>query len=479
KSLSMIALAGMIGTGLFLSSGKALAQSGPLGCVLGFLTMGTVTASIALISAEMSAFKPVGGGFVRHAGLWIDRSCGIIIGWNFWYSMAVTMPAELSAATTLLGFWNPAQSVLIPIGVLWLGITLINLAPVRFYGEFEFYFALLKVIFIITFVLSGLLLDLGVLGGDYVGLRYWQPPFPLIREFFFEGVGGRFAGFWSTMISAAFAYGNVQIVAIAGAETCNPRKSIPAALKTTFIRVVFFYVLSIFVISILVPANDPRLNLDSGTAVHSPFVIAFSRAGIKAVPSIFNAMIFLSAVSSANACTFLASRTLHGLALDGNAPAAFLKLNRYHIPYKAVMASSAWGAVALLSLNGGVFQAFTWLVSLVATSGLVSWVVICVSYLRFFQGLKVQGISRSELPYKSPLQPYLTYYALSMNIAIVITSGWTSFIGGFKGVSFLSNYLNCFIVPLAYISCKIWLKDPFIPLECIDFRTELEGIREE
>jgi len=106
RHLSMIALAGMIGTGLFLSSGSALAQAGPLGCVLGFVVMGTVTASIAYSSAEMSAFKPVGGGFVRHATMWLDKSTGIATGWNFWYSIAITMPAEISAATSLLGFWK-------------------------------------------------------------------------------------------------------------------------------------------------------------------------------------------------------------------------------------------------------------------------------------------------------------------------------------------------------------------------------------
>src|SRR5690606_36803893 len=113
-----------------------------------------------------------------------------------------------------------------------------------------------KVAFIVLFIISGFLLDLGVFGRDSagaIGLRYWSPPYPLIREYIFKGNEGRLAGFWSTMISAAFAYGNVQVVAIAGAETRNPRKTIPAALKTTFIRVVFLYVVSVFVISILVP----------------------------------------------------------------------------------------------------------------------------------------------------------------------------------------------------------------------------------
>lgn len=264
------------------------------------------------------------------------------------------------------------------------------------------------------------------------------------------------------MITAAFAYGNVQIVGIAGAETRNPRKAIPAALKRTFFRVIFFYVASILVVSMIVPANDPELLASSGTAAQSPFVIAFNRAGVQVntssslpfhfsnltTPRFFHPSwmlwyisflcysqrsltlndflkILTSAFSSGNSCTFLASRTLHGLALDGNAPNIFLRLNRFGVPYVAVAASAIWGSVAYLSASSGAFkvrarvagllyilisssQAFFWLVSLVTTAGIVSWVIICIVYLRFFYALRKQGISRNRLPYKGPLQPYIT-----------------------------------------------------------------------
>lgn len=132
------------------------------------------------------------------------------------------------------------------------------------------------------FIVAGLVLDVGVIPGqDRVGFRYWSKPYPLFHEYIGTGIGGRFLAFWSTMISAAFAYGNVQVVAIAGAETQNPRKSIPAALKQTFLRVVLFYVLSIFVVSLLVPADDDRLLAHNDSVTQSPFVIAFSRANFK------------------------------------------------------------------------------------------------------------------------------------------------------------------------------------------------------
>ncbi|KAF8813676.1 hypothetical protein BYT27DRAFT_7268002 [Phlegmacium glaucopus] len=473
RHLSMIALAGMIGTGLFLSSGSALAQAGPLGCVLGFVVMGTVTASIAYSSAEMSAFKPVGGGFVRHATMWLDKSTGVAIGWNFWYSIAITMPTEICAATSLLGFWNPNINHFIVISIFWAIIAVVNFSPVQVYGEFEFYFAILKVALIICFIIGGVMLDLGWFSGqEQIGFRFWKEPYPLFREYITTGFQGRFLGFWSTMIFAAFAYGNVQVVAIAGAETRNPRTSIPAALKRTFFRVVAFYVASIFVISLTVPANDERLRLTTGNVYQSPFVIVFSRAGIKVLPSVINAIVLTSAFSSGNSCTFLASRTLHGLALDGHAPSILVKLNRFRIPYVAVSASVIWGAVAYLSLNDSAYQVFLWLVSLVTTAGILSWIVIGVTYLRFYNALRVQKIPRDLLPYKSPLQPYITYYGLVMNILVLVFSGWRSFVPAFKPSPFLSNYLNCLIYPVLYFSCKAWFKDKIIPLDAIDFHTE-------
>lgn len=190
--------------------------------------------------------------------------------------------------------------VLMAISLFWMVIAIINFSPVSIYGEFEFYLACckvghqytydvpsvhgtsVKIALIVCFVVAGAALDLGVYSGqDFIGLRYWQDPYPLFRQYLAEGGTGKFLGFWSAMLAAAFAFGNVQVVAMAGAETLNPRKSIPGALKKTFLRVVAFYVASIFVISLTVPANDERLFQPTGDVTHSPFIIAFNRAGLK------------------------------------------------------------------------------------------------------------------------------------------------------------------------------------------------------
>lgn len=187
-----------------------------------------------------------------------------------------------------------------------------------------------------------------------------------------------------------------QVVAIAGAETQNPRNIIPNALRMTFFRVLIFYVLSIFVVGLLVPYNDENLGISTGTAEQSPFVIAFTRAGIKVLPSIINAIVCTSAFSCGSSCVFLASRTLLGISEEGHAPKFFLKTNRFGTPYLAVAASLIFMPLVYLSLGTSSSVVFGWFVNITTVAGLIGWVVISVTYLRFFYGLKYQGISRDR-----------------------------------------------------------------------------------
>ena len=197
--------------------------------------------------------------------------------------------------------------------------------------------------------------------------------------------------------------------------------------------------------------DRPRFRQRSDREVRNsrlPFVIAFDKAGIKVLPSIINAVILTSAFSSGNSCTFLASRTLFGLALEGFAPRVFLWVNRWGVPYVCVGFCSLFGALAYLALGTTSLQAFLWLVNLVTTAGLIAWCVICITFIRFHvsthsrlliqisvdpsqRGIRVQGISRTRLPYKAPLQPYLTWVALVMISLILLFCGFSAFTPSF------------------------------------------------
>ncbi|KAG9125064.1 hypothetical protein FRC07_009114 [Ceratobasidium sp. 392] len=486
RHIHMFALAGTIGTGLFLSSGKALAEAGPLGAFLGYSIMGIVTAAVAYTASEMSAFSPVSGGFVRHTTKFIDPGLGAVTGWNFWYSISINATVELVATSILVSYWAPQVNIAILITVFWIPMTLINIGPVRYYGEIEFGFALLKITLIVVLLLVGLVITSG--GGpthESIGFRYWRDPGPLQQlkhnDHKIGGSWGRFLAVWSTLINATFAYGNIQVVAIAGAETKQPRIAIPKAVNKTFTRVVLFYVSSVFMIGLLLPSTDPMLLSDSGTAAQSPFVIAMNRARIRILPDVVNAVVLSSAFSSGVSCIFIASRSLIGLAEDGNAPAIFARTNRLGNPWVAVLCSSSFGALAYLSVTKQSMHVLLWLINLAAVAGLVSWIILCIGYLRFYAAMKAQKYSRDDLPYKSPLQPYTAWFALVMVLFITFFSGFKVFLSGnFSAADFLSNYVNVFAFIGLYVGWKLWTKSRYFyhPATKIEL-SEFDEIRKE
>ena len=196
-------------------------------------------------------------------------------------------------------------------------------------------FASIKILTIVGLIILAIILDLG--GGpthDRLGFRYWKDP-GAMKEYIGEGATGRFTGLWSTLVNAAFAYGGVEMVAVAAGEAENPRKNIPKAVRRVFWRILFFYVLGSLAIGVLIPYNDDRLlsarkNGEPGAA-QSPWVIAIYRAGIPALPSIINAVILTSASSSANAFLYTGSRYLYALAQNGQAPKVLLKCSRKYV----------------------------------------------------------------------------------------------------------------------------------------------------
>ncbi|KAK8101098.1 hypothetical protein PG999_011472 [Apiospora kogelbergensis] len=467
RHINMIAIAGLIGTGLFLSSGNVIATAGPAGALLAYIVMGILAAGVSYTTGEITAFMPHTGGFVRHATKFVEPALGAATGWNFWYTMTISVPAEISAAATIVQYWNWWVSPAVWITAFLVFIVALNFCGVRLYGESEFFFGTLKIALILGLIIGGLVIDLG--GGpnhELLGFRYWYSP-GAFNTYIETGTTGRFLGFWKVLLTAAFGYGNIQVVAISGSETQNPRQIIPAATKKTFYRVFCFYVLSILIVGMVVPFDDPNLTISTGTAQQSPFVIAFVRAGISVVPSIINAVVCTSAISSGSACVFVSSRILYGLSRDGHAPAILQRCNRFGTPYYAVALTCTLLPLVYLNVGNDTSVVFGWFVNITTVAGLIGWVVIEITYIRFHAGLKAQGYSRDDLPYKSPGQPYVTWATLLVVILVILFSGFDVFVDGrFTATGFLTCYLNIFIFAV-------------IPLENIDFATEFEAIRQE
>ncbi|KAF8852175.1 amino acid permease-like protein [Acephala macrosclerotiorum] len=471
RHIQMIALAGTIGTGLFLGSGKAIANGGPLGALLGYSFVGVLVIGVVLSIAELSALLPLSGAIIRHAEHFVDPALSFAQGWNSIYSSLVSLPAELVAAAVIVQFWstvNPAVWITI-FGLL---LVCSNLLFVRVYGEMEFTFASLKIMLIIGLNIMALVIVCG--GGPNhhrYGFQFWRNPGPFVGYLGYTGSLGHFMGFWTTFSNAVYAYSGIENISIAAAETQSPRRNIPIAAKRIFWRVVIFYVLSIFFVGLIVPSNDENLLHSTGTAAQSPFVIAASNAGIKVVPSIINFVVLTSAWSAGNSGLLGSSRTLYGMAREGHAPKIFLRTNRMGIPYVAVLFMSLWICLGYMTLSDSASTVFGWLQDLVSVSALVGWMVICTVYLRFYYACKKQSIDRSELPWKAPFQPYAAWLSLISFTVLLLTGGYVTFIHGhWDNETFVSSYINIPIILILYFSYKFIKKTKIIPLSEVPIR---------
>jgi amino acid transporter len=481
RHIQMIALAGTIGTGLFLSSGRAIATAGPLGAFLAYSIIGLAVSSVVFAVGEMGALVPLNGGVIRYAEIFCDPALAFANGWNQVYAYIVSIPSEIVAAAIIIEFWvtiNNAVWITI-FGILMLVTALLF---VRVYGELEFGFSILKIMLVIGINVMALVITCGgAPNHTAIGFSYWKNPGPFVQYLGVSGSLGRFLGFWKAFDNALYSYSGIENITVAAAETRNPRRAIPMAAKRIFIRILLFYVLTIFMVGLVVASNDPNLLTETDTASQSPFVIAARNAGIKVVPSIINAVVLTSAWSSGNSNMLGGSRILYGMAANGHAPAVFMRLNRFGIPYVAVALYGIFMALGYMTLSSSASTVFTWMQDIVSISTLVNWICICVVYLRFLYGCRKQGIDRHrELPWAAPLQPYTTWASLIVFILLFFTGGYSTFMkGNWSNETFVSSYLNLPLIVLVYVGYKVYRKTKILPLDQIPIRPFIQRYQED
>ncbi|GAA5935027.1 hypothetical protein JCM1841_000099 [Sporobolomyces salmonicolor] len=481
RHVQMISIGGVIGTGLFLGTANALRHGGPLGLLLGYMAIGSVCYSVMIALGEMVAHLPVPGGHITLARRFVSPAFSFAMGWNYWYNWTIVLPAELNAAAVLIGYWNKSVNPGVWIAVCLVVACAINFGGSRAYGECEFWFAIIKVITIVGLIIVGIVIDCGGgPNGEYIGTKYWRDPGAMVQYLGLEGATGRFLGFWAVLIQASFSYIGTEIVAIAAGETQDPRKTLPRAIKNVYIRILLFYILGVFITGLLVPSNDPRLNLGSGTAASAPFVIAIQNAGIKALPSIINACLLTSAWSAASSDLYTSSRALYGLSINDQAPKILKKTNRWGLPYVCVLVGVAFSLLSFMSVGstsaGTVFGYFA---NMTSVCGLITWAGICLTAIRFNKGLKAQGIDRSMLPYRAPLQPYLSYYGLIFCCVILFFNGWEVFvkITKFDTSTFVTSYFPIWFFPVLMAFYLLWRRgDRGVDFKDMDF---VSGSRDE
>ena len=353
----------------------------------------------------------------------------------------------------------------------------VGVAFIGIYGEVEFWFAILKILLVIFLIILGLIISLGgIPGQERIGFRYWRNPGPFV-EYIAQGPEGHFLGYWAVMSNAVFSFAGVESVAMAAAETQNPRIAIPNACKRVFARVSLFYILAVLVVGMLVPSDDRRLNDQSGTAAQSPFVIAASGAGIKAIPSVVNAVVITSAWSSSNQALLAGTRVLYGLALKGQAPRIFLRTTTWGVPYVCVLLQTAFMFLSFMSLSNGALTVFFWFVKLTAAGVLVSWITILTNHLRLTLAMKKQGLPLTALPWHNWWTVFSTPAALFMCIVILLTGGFPVFTkGNWSASSFVSSYLDIPLVLAAYLLWKVAKRTKIVALSEIPLQEALDEV---
>lgn len=366
----------------------------------------------------------------------------------------------------VMAFWLPN----VP-GYVWSIIFLVlllalNLFSVKGYGEAEYWFALIKVLVVIIFIILGILVDTGVLGGVNYGLDTFR----------YGGVRG--LGMLSTFLTAGFSFQGTELIGVAAGESENPRKNVPKAIKQVFWRIVLFYILAIFVIGLIIPYDDPLLlNSDVSDIAVSPFTLVFQKAGMGAAAHFMNAVILTTVLSAGNSGLYASSRTLYDLALEHKAPQIFTKLTKNGIPIYCVLLTAAVGMLAFLTslfANGAVYS---WLLSISGVAGFIAWLGIAASHWRFRRAYVSQGKSISDLPFKARLFPFGPLFAFAICSFVLVGQGYDNWMADpVEPLAIVSSYIGIPVVIIMFVGYKVIMKTKVVPLEEVDLDSGREEI---
>ena len=404
RHIRLMALGSTIGVGLFLGSGTAISQAGPA-ILLSYLLAGLIAFIVLRALGEMAVHNPVAGSFAQYAHDYVGPLTGYLVGWGYWFYWVIVGVAEVTAVGIYMGLWFPdvpqwiwAVGSLVLMGGL-------NFIAVRLFGEFEFWFALIKVVAIIAMIAIGF----GVIffgignGGVALGIsNLWAH-----GGFFPTGMHG----FLLSLQMAIFAYVGIEMIGLSAGETENPERTIPIAIDSLIVRILVFYGGALFVILSIYPWNEVG-------QVGSPFVAMFERLGLREAAGIVNFVVVTAALSSCNAGIFSGGRLLYGLSLNTYAPKVMQKISRTGVPFVAILTTVSIASIGAFLNYFLPDEAFLLVTSAVTFIGLMVWVGILSTQMMFRKKLsheKIQG-----LKYKSFLWPLGSWLALAAIAFILV-----------------------------------------------------------
>jgi len=419
RHLTMIAIGGCIGTGLFMASGEAIQQAGPGGAILAYAAIGIMVYFLMTSLGEMATYLPVSGSFSTYASRFVDPSLGYALGWNYWFNWVITVAVDVSIAALVISYWEPlnfispwAWSLL-----FFLIIVGLNTLSVKVYGESEYWFAFIKVVTIIVFLLIGLLTIFGILGGEYIGFKNFTIG---DAPFLGEGLSGKFLSVLGVFLIAGFSFQGTELIGITAGESEHPEKNIPKAIKQVFWRILIFYILSIFVIGLIIPYTSPALlGADITEIAKSPFTLVFERAHWAFAAALMNAVILTSILSAGNSGMYASTRMLYAMGKDKMAPRMFGTTNKHGVPILALLAT-AFVVLIIFVIQSVTPKAIDFILAASGLTGFIAWLGIAISHYRFRRAYVAQGMDTQKLVYKAKLFPFGPLFAFGLCLLVII-----------------------------------------------------------
>lgn len=366
---------------------------------------------------ELAYLYPISGGFYTYSVRFIDPAWGFAMGWNYVFQWAIVLPLELVVAGLTVNYFGLDVNVSVWITVFWVAIIVISIFGVLGYAEEEFWVSLLKLSTVIIFMIMGVIFTCG--GGpsngkfsEYWGARTWYNP---------GAFANGFRGVCAVFVTAAFSFSGTELVGLAAAESANPQKALPSAIKQVFWRITLFYILGLLFVGLLVEHNDDRL-LGAGLidVSASPFVIVAEDAGIPAFGTFVNVVILLAVVSIGLSGVYGGSRTLTALAEQGYAPKCFAYIDRAGRPLISTITIIMFGPIAYVSEAAAGTVVFDWLLALSGLAALFTWGSICLAHIRFRQAWAYHGHSLEELPFRAVFGVYGSWLGFILVILVLI-----------------------------------------------------------
>lgn len=453
RHVSMIALGSSIGMGLWLGSGTSLANGGPAALFIGYLLSGTMIWSVSHSIGEMAILYPLPSAFVQWTNKFISPAAGFSLGWCYFFQYFITIANELAGLVTVLGFWDGSSKV--PTGgwiaIFLVVIVLVNICAVNYFAETEVVFAAIKFGWIFVIIISMIVISAGgAPQGGRIGFRYWNET---------GGFTNGFKGFLDIMPTCIFAMSGSETCGLVAAETANPRRSVPKAVNSIWIRLGLFYLMGSLMVTITVSPYNENLFGGSGTNA-SPFVIAYKDAGLMPLAHIMNFIIFISVLSTGSISGYSGARALVGLSEINMAPKQMRKADKLGRPWFALVPTLVLGGgLAFMNVTESGANVFTWLSNLTSLITLFGWAMICLSHIRMRHAWRAQGRPVDELPWKTWTFPVAAWWGLGWCCLLVVVEFYLSVwpLGEAPSAkNFFANYVSLVAGVVIWLGARVY-----------------------